>query len=337
MPLLRLPNAGADRMSRVPVRRHPLPRPGHAEARSRGARPGFPIIAACGWTPTRCRSPAATSGRLAPFRDGAVRILVGTQMIAKGLDFPNVTLVGVVNADTALHLPDFRAAERTFQLRHASGRPHRPRRTGRRACWCKRSIPNIRRSGRRAARLHRLRRSELPIRQALDYPPFGSMIRIVVRGPKQIDAEGFAEQIANNTRAALASAEFKWRVPRPRPRPHQPHPRQPPLPNPSPSHRPPGVEPSHPSSHPKPLPAQPSPMDHRRRSVEHAVNKKGVISGRSGRGLTGSTCCAIVRPRPDLRFDRRASSKKSPPRQGGRKLRLEIFPHSAILHAADWA
>jgi hypothetical protein len=47
---------------------------------------------------------------------GEVQILLGTQMIAKGLDFPNVTLVGVINADTALHFPDFRAAERTFQL-----------------------------------------------------------------------------------------------------------------------------------------------------------------------------------------------------------------------------
>src|SRR5256714_5277744 len=47
---------------------------------------------------------------------GEVDILLGTQMIAKGLDFPNVTVVGVVDADTGLHFPDFRAGERTFQL-----------------------------------------------------------------------------------------------------------------------------------------------------------------------------------------------------------------------------
>ena len=53
---------------------------------------------------------------LLSFKKGEIDILIGTQMIAKGLDFPRVTLVGIINADTALHLPDFRASERTFQL-----------------------------------------------------------------------------------------------------------------------------------------------------------------------------------------------------------------------------
>lgn len=53
---------------------------------------------------------------LSAFRRGEAQILVGTQMIAKGLDFPNVTLVGVLNADSSLNMPDFRAAERTYQL-----------------------------------------------------------------------------------------------------------------------------------------------------------------------------------------------------------------------------
>jgi primosomal protein N' (replication factor Y) len=53
---------------------------------------------------------------LARFRSGEINVLVGTQMVAKGLDFPNVTLVGVIAADVSLNLPDFRASERTFQL-----------------------------------------------------------------------------------------------------------------------------------------------------------------------------------------------------------------------------
>lgn len=53
---------------------------------------------------------------LESFRRGELRVLLGTQMIAKGLDFPNVRLVGVISADTAIHMPDFRAAERTFQI-----------------------------------------------------------------------------------------------------------------------------------------------------------------------------------------------------------------------------
>ena len=74
----------------------------------------------------------ATNGRWTLFKQGDVQILLGTQMIAKGLDFPNVTLVGVINADTALHLPDFRSAERTFHLvTQVAGRTGRGEKGGR--------------------------------------------------------------------------------------------------------------------------------------------------------------------------------------------------------------
>ncbi len=92
----------------------------------------FPEYASRRMDSDTMRSPGSHEQVLAAFKAGEVRILLGTQMIAKGLDFPNVTLVGVVNADTALHLPDFRAAERTFQLvAQVAGRTGRGDRPGR--------------------------------------------------------------------------------------------------------------------------------------------------------------------------------------------------------------
>ena len=108
--------AGADGVPRVQFAGIAIQRAGHAEAGSGSAGAVSRLPVPADGHRQHATAAAATSRRSTAFRDGEVRILLGTQMIAKGLDFPNVTLVGVVNADTALHLPDFRAAERTFQL-----------------------------------------------------------------------------------------------------------------------------------------------------------------------------------------------------------------------------
>ena len=153
------------------------------------------------------------------FREGRARILLGTQMIAKGLDFPNVTLVGVINADTALHLPDFRAAERTFQLvTQVAGRTGRGPLGGRVLVQtlCP-ETPAI-----QAAVRHDYKafaQAELPHREAAGYPPFTSMVRIVVRGAKESDAKSLADELGERLRAAAEAAAAAIRVLGPAPAP----------------------------------------------------------------------------------------------------------------------
>jgi primosomal protein N' (replication factor Y) len=153
------------------------------------------------------------------FRQGKVRILLGTQMIAKGLDFPDVTLVGVVNADTALHLPDFRAAERTFQLvTQVAGRTGRGPRGGR--VYVQTLCPEH--PAIQAALRHdyaAFAAEELPTRQIFQYPPFGSMIRLVIRGPVAGVAGGFAKLLGERLRAAVAEYAPEARVLGPAPAP----------------------------------------------------------------------------------------------------------------------
>ncbi|MDR1480334.1 MAG: primosomal protein N' [Planctomycetaceae bacterium] len=134
---------------------------------------------------------------LAQFRDGNVQILLGTQMIAKGLDFPNVTLVGVINADTALHLPDFRAAERTFHLiTQVAGRTGRSEKGGR--VIVQTFTPDH--IAIQSAANHdytKFIKQELPVRKLLNYPPFSKMVRIVVRGEDENQTACFAKEFAN--------------------------------------------------------------------------------------------------------------------------------------------
>ena len=139
---------------------------------------------------------------LGAFRRGEYRILLGTQMIAKGLDFPNVVLVGIVNADAALHLPDFRAAERTFYLIvQASGRAGRGEKEGKVVVQTYNpEHPAIRAA--MAADYLGFAREELAERRKFAYPPFFSAIRFVVRGPDERETAEFAKTLGAELRAA---------------------------------------------------------------------------------------------------------------------------------------
>ena len=128
------------------------------------------------------KGPGSHDEALEKFRHGEVDILVGTQMIAKGLDFPNVTLVGVVDADTLLHQPDMRASERTFQLiAQVAGRTGRGEKGGRVIVQTRcPDEPVIQ----RAAKHDYLgfAEGELRHRRELKAPPFTHLARIILRG-----------------------------------------------------------------------------------------------------------------------------------------------------------
>ncbi len=141
---------------------------------------------------------------LSAFQRGEIRILLGTQMIAKGLDFPNVTLVGVVNADTALHLPDFRASERTFQLiAQVAGRTGRGRQGGRVLV----QTLNPDHPAIAAAVRHdyeQFANHELALRRAGGYPPYSTMVRVVLRGPQEATVRETAAHLGERLRTAAA-------------------------------------------------------------------------------------------------------------------------------------
>lgn len=165
------------------------------------------------------KKPGSHEEALERFRKGEIQILVGTQMIAKGLDFPNVTLVGVVNADTALHLPDFRSAERTFQLvTQVAGRTGRGDRGGR--VLVQTFTPDH--PALIAAAKHDFEafaEAELPGRNEFQYPPCAAMIRTIVRSPVDSAAESFAEALADAIRNEAEKNGVDARVLGPAPAP----------------------------------------------------------------------------------------------------------------------
>jgi primosomal protein N' (replication factor Y) len=128
---------------------------------------------------------------LEKFRRGEAEILIGTQMISKGLDFPNVTLVGLLQGDLSLHVPDFRSGERTFQLiSQVAGRAGRGERPGEVVLQTFLPQSELLRWAQHA-QFEEFAEEELRLRQQLGYPPYRHIIRHLLRGK---NAEATAHQ-----------------------------------------------------------------------------------------------------------------------------------------------
>ncbi|MBX3354314.1 MAG: primosomal protein N' [Phycisphaeraceae bacterium] len=142
------------------------------------------------------RSSRELHAALTRFGRGDSRLLVGTQMIAKGLDFPGVRLVGVINADTAIHLPDFRASERTFQLiAQVAGRCGRGADAG--VAIIQSFVPETPALVHAAANdFEGFARIELADRRRFGLPPWRRMVRVVVRHQDEERARSHARALA---------------------------------------------------------------------------------------------------------------------------------------------
>jgi primosomal protein N' (replication factor Y) len=132
---------------------------------------------------------------------GAIDILIGTQMVAKGHDYPNITLVGIICADLSLNFPDFRAGERTFQLlAQVAGRAGRGTRPGRVILqtyspdhFC---ILTAKEQDYKALYEH-----EIQFRRTLEYPPFSRLIHILISGKDKEQTTLYAQNLGEVCRA----------------------------------------------------------------------------------------------------------------------------------------
>jgi primosomal protein N' (replication factor Y) len=129
------------------------------------------------------------------FRAGEADVLVGTQMVAKGWDVRGVTLVGVVDADTALHRPDYRSAERTFQLLYqVAGRAGRGEQPG--EVLVQTYCPDHPAVAWAAAHdFEAFARAELAVRRQAGFPPYGHLVRLLAWDPRAAEAEAAARAL----------------------------------------------------------------------------------------------------------------------------------------------
>ena len=152
---------------------------------------------------------------LGSFKSGAVKVLVGTQMIAKGLDFPEVTLVGVVSADVTLNVPDFRSSERTFNLlTQVAGRAGRGEHSGE---VIVQTYAPSHYSVLTAAKhdYEKFYQEEIVSRKELLFPPFIKLVKLTVRARN----ESLTQEVANRLAEAIKSEDASAMIMGPAPAP----------------------------------------------------------------------------------------------------------------------
>ncbi len=155
------------------------------------------------------RRKGATIKILKALRQRRIDILVGTQMVAKGHDYPHITVVGIICADLSLSLPDFRSGERTFQiLAQVAGRAGRGTASGRVIL----QTYNPQHFSITAARnqdYDAFYRQEIEFRKALAYPPFARMVQVRIHGPDQSRTAAYARQLGHLCRQLLNAHRYK--------------------------------------------------------------------------------------------------------------------------------
>ncbi len=167
----------------------------------------FPSLSVARLDADTARGKRSMGETLADFKEGRIDVLLGTQMVAKGLNVRRLSLVGVVLADTSLMLPDFRAAERTFNLIvQVGGRAGRFDRDGKVLIQTYRASHDAVACAARFA-VEEYYERELEVRRELGFPPFTRLVRLVFRGRERDTAERAADDTAARCRAALASGD----------------------------------------------------------------------------------------------------------------------------------
>jgi primosomal protein N' (replication factor Y) len=170
-------------------------------------RQGFPAATVARMDSDTMSGRGSYESVLGAFGEKRVDVLIGTQMIAKGLDFPNVLLVGVICADSALFLPDWRAAERTFQLlAQVVGRTGRGPKGGRVVVQAFNPrhfsiVTGVRQDYEAFARI------ELPHRKLDGYPPYTRIVRIIAQAKEESAARNAIEKAAEELGVSSGAAE----------------------------------------------------------------------------------------------------------------------------------